>query len=127
MSRRNRREFPSSIREEIVRRAKNEREQITCEGCGLVLGHKAWELDHTIPEALVVDKTAPLTAKDGQLLGYCCHRGEDGKTAHDVADIARAKRREARHLGIPRSQRNLIPGSRGTKFKRKISGETVLR
>lgn len=122
-----RREFPRSVREEIVRRAKNERGQICCEGCSLVLGAKPYEIDHVIAEALVVDKTKPLTAKDGQLLGLCCHRGEDGKTAKDVTNIARAKRRSANHDGYARRSSRPIMGSKGTRFRKKVSGEVVLR
>lgn len=118
-----RREFTNAQRMQIVARAMNERGQLCCEGCGLVLGHKRWEIDHTIPEALVVDKSRPLTIEDGQLLGKeCCHRGEDGKTAADVAQIAKAKRRE-------RAYRGDKPPSRWpkSKWKRKVNGETVLR
>ncbi len=118
----NRREFSHKIRLVIVARAMNANGQVVCEGCGQILHMKKYEIDHTIAEALVVDKSKPLTAKDGQLLGMCCHRGEAGKTAKDVSDIARAKRRQAAHLGIK-------PKSRGfqSKWKRKVSGETVLR
>jgi hypothetical protein len=94
-----RREFSKRQKAEIVHRAMNAAGRITCEGCGQVLGHKPYEIDHTIPEALVLDKTKPLTIAEGKLLGKeCCHRG--GKTAKDVGDIARAVRREAKHLGI---------------------------
>ncbi len=95
---RDRREFPRRIRAEIVKRAMDEKGRIRCEGCYGVV--RRFEIDHRIAEALVVDKSKPLTAKDGQLLGYCCHRGEDGKTAHDVKMIAKSKRVEAKHLGI---------------------------
>lgn len=93
-----RREFPGRIKAEIVKRAMNDRGFPVCEGCGAVLKPKAYEIDHTIPEALVVDKTKPLTAADGKLLGPCCHRGEDGKTNADVARIAKAKRQERGHI-----------------------------
>lgn len=122
-----RREFSPKVREEIIRRATNERGYPVCENCGGVLKRGAWEIDHVIAEGLVVDKSKPLTAKDGQLLGACCHRGEDGKTNKDVKAIAKAKRRARNHNGDRRRPRNLIPGSRGTPFKRKIGGETVLR
>lgn len=105
----------------------NERGQICCEGCRQVLGSKKHEIDHVVAEALVVDKSKPLTAKDGQLLGYCCHRGEDGKTAKDVRAIAKSKRQERRHLGIPKSSRRPMDGSRASRFKRKMNGEVVLR
>jgi hypothetical protein len=118
-----RREFPRSVKAEIVKRAMDEKGRIRCEGCYGVV--RRFEIDHVIAEALVVDKTKPLTAKDGQLLGYCCHRGEGGKTAEDVGNIARAKRREAKHLGI--KKRSTFACSRDSKFKKKVSGEVVLR
>ncbi len=101
-----RREFTRAQKAAIVLRSLNERGQVCCEGCSFVLGKKKYEIDHTIPEALVVDKTRPLTIEDGKLLGIeCCHRGDEGKTAKDVGDIARAVRREAKHLGIkPKSR-----------------------
>lgn len=96
------RKFTNLQREQIAERAKSERGQICCEGCGLVLGVKPYEIDHIIPEKLRpdADKKQPLKIVDGQLLGIaCCHRGEDGKTAKDVARIAKAKRCSARHNG----------------------------
>ncbi|MND54124.1 hypothetical protein D3C87_908380 [compost metagenome] len=89
-----RREFTRNQKEQIVERSKNARNQICCERCGLVLDGKPHEIDHIIPEALrpEVDKKAKLTIAEGQLLGKCCHRGEDGKTNKDVAQIAKAKR-----------------------------------
>lgn len=93
-----RREFTNAQRMQIVGRAMNERGLLCCEGCGLVLGHKRWEIDHTIPEAFVVDKSRPLTIADGKLLGMaCCHR--NGKTAADVAQIAKMKRQERAYRG----------------------------
>lgn len=96
-----RREFSRRQKAEIALRATNAAGRVTCEGCGLVLGRKLYEIDHTIPEALVVDKTKPLTIEDGKLLGKaCCHRG--GKTAKDQGDIARAVRRQCKDLGVPK-------------------------
>ncbi len=93
-----RREFPRKVRFEIIKRASDEKGNISCEGCGLRLGKKAWHIDHTVAEALVVDKTIPLTAKDGKLLGWdCCHAP---KTAVDVGVIAKCVRVRERHLGI---------------------------
>jgi hypothetical protein len=117
---RDRREFPDRIKLQIVNRAMEADGRVRCEGCSGVLKLKQWEIDHTIPEALVVDKSRPLTADDGKLLGPCCHRGEDGKTNADVARIAKAKRQERRHLLPKRSAWR-------TKFKRKVNGQTVLR
>ena len=106
-----RREFTRNQQEQIVERAKRNG-GICCEGCGLVLGHKPYEIDHIIPEALrpEADKKQPLTIADGQLLGKeCCHRGKDGKTAKDVAQIAKAKRQNAKHLGLKTRTKAKIP------------------
>jgi hypothetical protein len=103
----NRREFSAKVRLEIVHRAMDGRGRIVCEGCGQILAHKRYEIDHTIAEALVIDKSAPLTALDGQLLGACCHRGEGGKTAKDATAIAKSKRAERKHLRI--KQRSTFP------------------
>lgn len=94
-----RREFSKPVKAEIIKRAMQPNGEIACEGCGLILGKKPFHIDHVTADALVIDKSAKLTAKDGQLLGKaCCH---DPKTReHDVPAIAQAKRREAKHLGI---------------------------
>lgn len=95
-----RREFTKSVYAQIVKRALHPKHGICCEGCGLVLGAKPYHVDHTIPDALQIDKSRKLTIDDGKLLGVeCCHKP---KTAEDVAVIAEAKRREERHLGIKR-------------------------
>lgn len=102
----NRREFTRAQKSAIVHRAMNKRGQVVCEGCGLVLASKKFEIDHVVAEALVIDKSKSLTIEEGQLLGMdCCHRGPDGKTADDVGRIAKAVRCESRHLGIkPKSR-----------------------
>lgn len=95
-----RREFPKEVYAQIVRRAMLPTGEIACEGCGLILGKKPYHIDHTIPDALFLDKKRKLTADDGKLLGVkCCHAP---KTKQDVKDIAEAKRREAKHLGFER-------------------------
>jgi hypothetical protein len=95
-----RREFTRSIKAAIVLRATNAAGHVQCEGCGLVLGKRPYHIDHTKPDALEVDKSRKLTADDGKLLGVeCCHAP---KTKEDRAMIDRAKRREAKHLGIAR-------------------------
>lgn len=93
-----RREFSKAVYVQIVHRA-TVNGVVACEGCGLVLGKKPYQVDHIDPDALQIDKSRKLTAADGQLLGVdCCHRE---KTKTDVKNIAKAKRREARDLGIP--------------------------
>lgn len=96
-----RREFSRAQKAQMLKRASDAKGIIHCEGCGLNITGKAVEFDHVIPEAMVIDKTKPLTIEHGKALGRdCCHRAPGGKTAQDMANIAKAKRREANHLGI---------------------------
>jgi hypothetical protein len=102
-----RREFPKDVYAQIVYRAMLPSGEIACEGCGLVLGRKTYHVDHTIPDALFLDKSRRLTAADGKLLGAeCCHAP---KTKVDVANIAEAKRREAKYLGMKMRPKAKIP------------------
>lgn len=92
-----RREFSKSVKVEILTRCKVQT-GFKCEKCGAIVA--TGEIDHTIAEALVVDKSRKLTAEDGKFLCWPCHQGPDGKTPQDKAVIAKAKRRESAHLGI---------------------------
>lgn len=102
-----RREFNTTARRAIVERATGDDGRIRCEACGSDLTAKAFEIDHVIPEGLVPEwrKDKPLTAAEGQLLGACCHRGEEGKTNKDVKQIAKAKRQRAKHQGLKTSKK----------------------
>lgn len=123
-----RREFSKAMKAEMLRRAMDEKGRVLCESCGLDVTGKPIEFDHTIPEALILDKNRPLTAADGKLLGQkCCHRAPGGKTAQDVADIARAKRREAAHGGFKTKSVRPMPGSRRSPWKRKMDGTVERR
>jgi hypothetical protein len=116
-----RREFPRKVRAAIIARATNARNQITCEGCGLILDGKPFEVDHTVPEGLIVNNAPPLTADDGKLLGKaCCHRGgPDGKTARDIRAIRKSDRQRDKASGaMPKSRK----GFRGW---RNFRGEIV--
>jgi len=69
-----------------------------CHICGGRIGvGEAWEVEHIVPLAQGGedggDNLSPAHVK--------CHRG---KTAKDAADTARAKRREAAHLGIKKAR-----------------------
>jgi hypothetical protein len=116
-----RREFTRNQREQIVTRATNADGKICCEGCGLVLAGKPYEIDHTIPEALrpEADKKQKITISEGRLLGVaCCHRGPDGKTNQDVKQIAKAKRQNAKHIGITRPKQAIQ--NRGFERKERV-------
>lgn len=97
-----RREFTRDVKAEIVKRASAGGE-IACEGCGLVLTGKKFHIDHTKPDAMEVDKSRKLTADDGKLLGVDCCHGPKTRNV-DIPMIAKAKRTEAKHLGIDRQK-----------------------
>jgi len=100
-------EFTKPVQLEITMRATNERGVICCEGCGLPLGKKTYEIDHTLADGLQDPrhKKRKLTADDGKLLGkVCCH---DPKTKIDVAMIAKAKRVANRDAGVTRPKGRL--------------------
>lgn len=91
-----------------------------CHICGGKINvGESWEVEHIIPIAMggADDESnwRPAHIK--------CHRG---KTVTDVAQIAKAKRREARHIGAKVSK-TPMPYGRGSKFKRKMDGTVVLR
>ena len=78
-----------------------------------------WELEHVIPYELTRDDSD----ENLRPAHVSCHKQ---KTAQDKKDIAKAKRVAAKHTGAHRPK-STIPGSKGSKFKRKIGGGVVLR
>ncbi|AHD00456.1 HNH endonuclease [Leisingera methylohalidivorans] len=90
-------------------------------GCGAKLGAsgEAIEFDHE--DALILggeNREANLRA-----LRRPCHRV---KTNQDVAQKSVEARKRAKHLGL-HQPKSALPGSRNTKWKKKISGEVVPR
>ncbi|MER8532069.1 hypothetical protein NKH61_05420 [Mesorhizobium sp. M1005] len=115
-------EFSRKVRAEIILRATNAGGVVTCEGCGLVLGKKPFEVDHTLPEALR-DHTgrAPLTAADGKLLGKaCCHAP---KTADDIRRIRKADRQRDKFTRAVKPKAGLT----NSRFKKRMDGTVVDR
>lgn len=53
-----------------------------------------------------------------------CHAG---KTRRDVAIMRKADRQGKKHLGLRARPRQVIPGSKNSRFKKKIDGSVVLR
>lgn len=93
-----------------------------CHLCGFVIDPvtERWEVSHPIPIALsgADDDTNRKPAH------YRCHRDETAK--QDQPRIAKAVRQEARHIGAKRPKHPMA-GSRASKFKKKLTGEVVLR
>ena len=91
-----RREFSKSVKVAVVKRATKDG-RLFCEGCNaLVTGR--FEIDHIRPDGLLGEPTL----ENARLLCSPCHKE---KTADDVARIAKAKRVEARHVGIRKAGR----------------------
>lgn len=113
-----RQEFPVSVRKAALARCAGH-----CEDCGRELtgGPKdSPQYDHDIPDGLGGKPTLD------NCVVRCppCHLVKT--TTRDVPAIAKAKRIEAKRLGL-RAAKAVIPGGRGSKFKRLISGKVVLR
>jgi len=102
-----------------------ERSEGLCEGilpsgerCCAEVEHKK-HFDHIIPAALGGDNSLTNCA----VLCIPCHGKKTQKI--DVPMIAKAKRVADKHRGI--RKRSRFPGSRDSKFKKKIDGSVVLR
>lgn len=108
-------EFSNKVKRDALKRADGK-----CEvpGCGAFLSLNKYHYDHIIPDQMGGDASLD----NCQVACWACHKE---KTKADVADIAKAKRRERKHLGIRRESR--FAGSKASGFKRKISGEVVPR
>lgn len=112
----------------MKRRTISTRERVTlfqthggiCHICqGRIAIGDAWEVEHVIPLAQGGED-------GGDNLRPAHVRCHAGKTAVDAGDTARAKRREARHLGA-KASRTPLPFGKRSPLKRKINGQIVRR
>ena len=92
-----------------------------CHICaGKISAGQVWEREHVIPLAQggsdELDNQRPAHA--------VCHKA---KTAKDAGDTARAKRRQAAHLGVKPPKGRPLPGSRASGWKKKMDGTIVRR
>lgn len=90
-----------------------------CHICGgKITASDAWDVEHRLPLALggADDETNMSPAHK------VCHRA---KSADDIGRIRKADRQKAVLLGT--KKRPTMPGSRTSKWKRKLNGEVVLR
>ncbi len=110
-----RREFSKQVKRDALKRAGKK-----CEGksCGALFGVK-FHFDHVIADGLGGEPTLENCA----VLCHACHGEKTRK--HDVPLIAKTKRIQDRHNGIRKP--SLFPGSRDSKFKKKMDGSVVLR
>ena len=103
----NRREFTRKTRAQAFERCGG-----CCEECGAKLKVGEGEYDHRIPCAM----GGEATLDNCQVLCRVCHRAPGAKTAQDVANISKAKRREHKHLGIKRTKSRGFWKPEGAKF-----------
>lgn len=104
-----RREFPARVKVEAFKRAKGQ-----CESCTRHLRPGDIRYDHRNPDGM----TGEPTLENCQVLCRSCH---DLKTfTRDIPAIAKAKRKEAYHLGAK-------PKGRGFRGWRKFDGTIVRR
>jgi hypothetical protein len=88
-----------------------------CE-CRIMPGED-WDISHEIALALTgADDDANRMPAHRK-----CHRV---RTRDDMGAIAKAKRREAKHIGAWRSK-SPLPGGKASPWKRKVNGEVVRR
>jgi len=87
-----RREFPRSVRVAVIKRAARDG-QVWCEGCGFPA--RRFQVDHIRADGLLGDPTL----ENAQLLCEACF---GVKNPLDARMVAKAKRREACHLGVGR-------------------------
>lgn len=90
-----------------------------CHICGERIDgtREPWDLEHLIPIAMggADDETNVAPAH------VACHKG---KTATDKVQIAKANRVRGKHIGAHKPK-SLIPGSKGSGFRRKMDGTVV--
>jgi 5-methylcytosine-specific restriction endonuclease McrA len=110
-----RREFPAKMKVAAYQRAAGR-----CEVCTAPLRVGKFEYDHRIPDALGGEPTL----ENCIVTCSACHSAKT--RTEDVPRIAKAKRQERGYVGA-KPRKAVLPGSRGSKWKRKINGATVRR
>ena len=107
--------FPQSLKIRMFEKSRG-----FCQKCAVNIKLKPWELDHKI------------RLKDGgenrernlQVLCKACHLD---KTGGENKSQAKANRVKARTYGIKKAPKRIMPGSKASKWKKKVDGTVVLR
>jgi 5-methylcytosine-specific restriction enzyme A len=93
-----------------------------CHICGgLIWVGVQWDVEHVIPLAL----GGADDPSNWRPAHTTCHSSKTH--GQDVPSIAKAKRREARHLGAKAPSRNPLPFGRKSGLKRRMDGTIVKR
>lgn len=107
-------EFSAKTKAQAFTRAKDR-----CEGCGAATKFKPVHYDHDLACELGGDNSL----ENCKVLCVPCHKTKTRD--RDMPLIAKSRRIRQREMGI--RKRSKFPGSRDSKFKKKISGEVVFR
>lgn len=124
-----RKEIPKPIKLAVWKRAGGQSAAgITCEGCGLKLGKKPFEYDHTFPEWLQVaskSQRGEIKPEDVKLLGLdCCHKPKTAIEAGERAKDYAVLEKEAR---VRKPKGRPMPGTRASGIKKHMDGSTSRR
>ena len=110
-----RREFPKKVRVKAFERSGG-----FCEGCGSRLVPGKYDYDHVLPAALGGEPTL-------ENCSVKCDPCHGVKTVEDVRRIRKADRQKAAHIGARPKPKRPMPGSKHSKWKRKMDGSVVPR
>jgi len=102
-----------------VKLAAWERSGGRCEKCLIKIVARP-EYDHRIPDAMGGEPTI----ENCECLCTKCHKLKT--LGEDIPRIKKTRHQRSSHIGAHRS-RNPVPGSRGSKFRKKMSGEVEMR
>lgn len=88
-----------------------------CHLCGgkISVGEE-WDLSHPIP----LELGGADDESNWDIAHRACHREE---TKVDVANIAKAKRREAKHLGLRKAKGRPLAGTKASGIRKRMNGE----
>ena len=112
-----RKEFSKQVKAQAFLRSNGQ-----CEQCGakLFAGNRSYEYDHTKEDFFGGEPTL----ENCKVLCRSCH---NTKTQAAAPVIAKTRRQAEKDQGIKAPSRHPIPGSRASRWKRKLNGTTVLR
>ena len=111
-----RKEFSKKVRLEAYQRSGG-----NCEECSAKLYPGKYDYDHVVPDTM----GGLPTLENCRVLCTACHSRKTG--TRDAPAIAKSNRVRAKHLGLKVKRGPPMPGSRRSKWKRKMDGSVVPR
>ena len=94
-----------------------------CHLCDLKIDgtREPWDVSHDIP----LEMGGKDDDENRKPAHRACHRAHTAEV--DAPAIAKSRRVRAKHIGAKAKSRNPIPGSKGTRFKKKLDGTVEYR